>query len=181
MTNIIYLRIIRQKIVKQLKKPVATEKIFTEILENHKKLIFKIANSYSRDTEERKDLMQEIVLQLWKAFPKYNSTYALSTWIYRIALNVSISHYRKEKSRKRKEESYTQVIEISDPDHFRNDRLDKLNYMIDRLSPLEKGIMIMYLEGRNQKEMAQVMGTTPTNISTRINRIKNKLSSRNQT
>lgn len=162
-----------------MKSPGSKEKKFTQILENHKKLIFKIANSYCRDPEVRKDLMQEIVLQLWKAFPKYNSKFALSTWIYRIALNVAISNYRKEKSRRKRVDEYKEVVEITDHDLQRDDRLDQLYQMIDRLEPLEKAIMIMYLEGRNQKEMAEVMGTTPTNISTRINRIKNKLSSNN--
>ncbi len=160
---------------------VSPENFFTEILESHKKLIYKIANSYCRDPEERKDLVQEIVLQLWKAFPKYDNKYALSTWIYRIALNVSISYYRKEKSRKKTEENYIQAVEFSDHGSCRNDQLDELYNLIDLLNPLEKAVMILYLEGKNQREMADIMGTSTTNISTRINRIKNKLSSKYQT
>jgi RNA polymerase sigma factor (sigma-70 family) len=83
------------------KSLISTGKIFTDILENHKKLIFKIASSYCGDPEDKKDQIQEIVLQLWKAYPKYDNRFALSTWIYRIALNVSISYYKKEKSQKK--------------------------------------------------------------------------------
>jgi len=154
---------------------------FITILEDHKKLIFKIANSYSRNPEERKDLMQEIVLQLWKAFPDYNSDYAFSTWIYRIALNVSISFYRKEITRKKTVESYKEVVEFTDHETYRNDQMEQLHKMIEKLNLLEKAVMILYLEGKNYKEMAEIMGITATNISTRINRIKNKLSSNYQT
>jgi RNA polymerase sigma-70 factor (ECF subfamily) len=164
-----------------LEQITSAEKFFTEILESYKKLIFKIANSYCPDPEERKDLVQEIVLQLWKAFPKYDKKYALSTWIYRIALNVSISNYRKGKSRKKTEENYKQAVEFTDHGNYRNDQLEKLYKLIDRLNPLEKAIMILYLEGKNHKVMADIMGTSATNISTRINRIKNKLSSNYQT
>ena len=72
---------------------------FLEMLECHKGIIYKIVNSYSRDEENRKDLAQEIIIQLWKSFNNYDDHFKYSTWVYRIALNVSISFYRKEKRR----------------------------------------------------------------------------------
>ena len=72
---------------------------FLAIIEANKGIVYKIANSYCRNEENRKDLIQEIILQLWLSFPKYDEQYKLTTWMYRIALNVSISFYRKENRR----------------------------------------------------------------------------------
>ena len=74
--------------------------LFLSVIETHKGIIYKVANSYCKDTENKKDLVQEIVLQLWKSFDSYNNQFKHSTWIYRIALNVAISYYRKEERRK---------------------------------------------------------------------------------
>jgi RNA polymerase sigma factor (sigma-70 family) len=78
-------------------------------------------------------------------------------------------------------ENYKQAVEFKEEGSLQNEQLEQLYILIDRLNPLEKAIMILYLEGRNHKEMAEIMGTSTTNISTRINRIKNKLSSNYQT
>ena len=69
---------------------------FLKVIDANKGIIYKVANSYCRDEENHKDLIQEIILQLWLSFPKYDPSFKLSTWMYRIALNVSISFYRKE-------------------------------------------------------------------------------------
>jgi len=151
---------------------------FLEVIEENKRLIFKIANSYCKDSEDRKDLVQEIVLQLYKAFPKYNDTYAITTWIYRIALNISISFYRKEKSRKKTTENYKNVIELADDsEDFKNEQSKLLYGFIDNLNSIDKAIIILFLEGRKNKEIAEVMGFSISNVSTRMNRIKSKLSS----
>ena len=74
--------------------------IFLYVIESNKGIIYKIAKSYCKDTEDRNDLVQEIILKLWLAFDTYNNEFKYSTWIYRIALNTAISNYRKEKVRK---------------------------------------------------------------------------------
>ena len=151
---------------------------FLDIIEENKKLIFKIANSYSNDPEDRKDLAQEIILQLYKAFPKYNDDYAITTWIYRIALNISISFYRKEKSRKKTAEAYQDVIEIvEEREDIKNEQTEILYSFIDKLNAIDKAIIILFFEGRKSKEIADIMGFSVSNVSTRMNRIKNKLSS----
>ncbi len=150
---------------------------FLEVLENHKKLVYKIAHAYCQTVEDRKDLIQEIVLQLWKAFPNYDKNYALSTWIYRIVLNVSISFYRKEKTRERTYTGYQQELDIiQGADYVTDQRLKQLYAFIEQLKPLDKAIMILYLEGRSNKEIADIMGMSLTNISTKIHRIKHTLS-----
>ena len=73
---------------------------FLTVIENHKGIIYKVANAYCKLEADRKDLVQEIILQLWKSFDKYNDQFKYSTWIYRISLNVAISFFRKESTRK---------------------------------------------------------------------------------
>ena len=110
---------------------------FLVIVENNKGILFKVANSYCRNNEDRKDLVQEIILQLWKSFDSYNEKFKYSTWIYRISLNVAISFYRKESSRKRISNPITTDIfdfsdkEISDE---KETNLGILNHIISELN-----------------------------------------------
>ncbi|GHB68324.1 RNA polymerase sigma factor [Persicitalea jodogahamensis] len=151
---------------------------FGTYLEGYKKLIVKVAGAYCSDYEDRKDLIQEIILHLWRAFPKYDGTSALSTWTYRIALNVSISYLRKETARKRREEYYQQqrdILEWSNP--AMDERLEQLYRIIDQLRPLDKALIILSLEGCRNTEIADIMGISPTNVSTKLYRIKEHLKS----
>jgi len=160
-----------------LKHSSKLEQEFLELLENNKKLVFKIANVYGKNDEEIKDLVQEITLQLWKSFPDYNPKFAVSTWMYRIALNVSISFYRKEKSRNRihKElENQTQILYWENQEI--DDQLKLLHQFIERLKAFEKALIVLYLEGKKNSEISEIMGISATNVSTKLNRIKTKLS-----
>lgn len=151
---------------------------FLDLLESNKKIIFKVVNSFSYNTEDRKDLCQEIILQLWKAFPKYNDTYAITTWIYRIALNVSISFRRKEKTRETTQSGYFQNFDLLHwDDSVINEQLKQLYQFIELLKPFDKAIIILYLEGHKNKEIAEITGISETNVSSKLSRIKKKLSS----
>src|SRR5688500_20159055 len=77
--------------------PDKNKQVFTQLIQENKRIIFKICNSYCRKKEERDDLAQEIVYELWKSFQNYKPDFKFTTWMYRIALNVAISFYRKEK------------------------------------------------------------------------------------
>lgn len=152
------------------------EEHFSEVLKQYNPLIIKISAAYCKDREIRKDLAQEIILHLWQAFPNYNPKYALSTWIYRISLNVSIAYVRKRKSRKKHYEAYSREIDpIHWPDYGVDERLLQLHQMIKNLNPAEKALIVLYLEGCNHSEIGDVMGISVSNVSTRINRIKNNL------
>jgi RNA polymerase sigma-70 factor (ECF subfamily) len=163
--------------LEKLKHSKQTEQKFLELLERNKKLIFKIANVYGKNDEEIKDLVQEITLQLWKSFSEYNAKYAISTWIYRIALNVSISFYRKEKSRNRIHR------ELSDQPHILfwdeniyDEQLKLLYRFIEQLKTFEKAVIVLFLEGKGNQEIAEILGISVSNVSTKLNRIKTKLS-----
>lgn len=151
---------------------------FLVIVENNKGILFKVANSYCRNIEDRKDLVQEIILQLWKSFENYNEKFKFSTWIYRISLNVAISFYRKENSRKRISNPITTDIfdfsdtEISDE---KETNLGILNHIISELNDLNKALMLLYLDKKSYKEISEIIGISETNVATKIGRIKSKL------
>ena len=151
---------------------------FLVIVENNKGILFKVANSYCQNIEDRKDLVQEIILQLWKSFDSYNEKFKYSTWIYRISLNVAISFYRKESTRKRISNPITTDIfdfsdkEISDE---KETNLRLLNHIISELNDLNKALMLLYLEEKSYKEISEIIGITETNIATKIARIKSIL------
>lgn len=152
------------------------EDLFIPYLDDHKKLILKVARAYCQDEEERKDLVQDIILQLWKSFPNYDETYALSTWTYRIAFNVSISYLRKVTTREKIHRSYQRDTEFLQIDNtVLDEKLQQLYRFIDLLKPINKAIMIMHLDGCSNKEIAGVMGISESNVSTKKQRIKDQL------
>jgi len=152
--------------------------IFISTIETHKGIIYKIAKLYCGNDENRKDLVQEILLQLWKSFDNYDKQYKHSTWIYRIALNVAISFYRKEKSRAKFSDSFREdIFQTADivKDADIEEKTSLLWNFLNGLKELDKALMLLYLEGENHKEIAEIIGITETNVSTKINRIKTLL------
>lgn len=148
---------------------------FLKVVEDHKGIIYKVASSYSRNAEDRKDLVQEIIFQLWKSFEKYQANYMYSTWIYRIALNVAISFVRKAKVRTNYSAPLSDAIIAPlqvETDDTKEQTSKLLHQFIDDLKPLDKALVLLYLDGKSHKEMAAIMGLSETNISTKIHRIK---------
>ncbi len=152
----------------------ATE--FTKVLEQHKALLYKIARSYTQTPQDCQDLVQEIAIALWQAFPRYNAHYQYSTWIYRIGLNVSISRLRKETNRIRSVELLSdELLQLTQlPPEDENAAVTQLYTLIGALNELDKAIMLLYLDGKPYREMADVTGLSETNIATKIGRIKDK-------
>ena len=151
---------------------------FSYLIEQNKKLIFKVCNAYCHDFEDRKDLVQEVIIQLWQSFGKYDNKYKLSTWMYRIALNTAISHYRTDRKRKSNTISLNENL-IDFPDENDSPELDsnvaQLYEFINQFDELNKALMILYLDNNSYKDIADVLGITETNVATKINRIKQQL------
>lgn len=152
--------------------------IFISVIVAHKGIVYKVANAYCNDSEHRKDLIQEIYMQLWKSFENYNDDYTYSTWIYRISLNVAISFYRKENSRTKISGSFSDEIfefyDTSDTDE-KETNFNILQQFIAELKEFDKAIMLLYLEEKSYKEIAEIIGYSETNVATKIGRIKLKL------
>lgn len=148
---------------------------FLAVVDSHKGIIYKVASAYCRFDEDRKDLVQEIIAQLWRSFNTYDSKYKYSTWIYRIALNTAISFYRKGSSQRRLTDPMSvDIIDIVDPGR-RDDAAEQmllLQQFIAELKELDKALMLLYLDERSYKEIADIMGITETNVATKISRIK---------
>lgn len=158
--------------------PVNVKAQFLQLIEKNKGIIYKVARSYGKNEEDRQDLFQEIVIQLWRAFERYNDEYKLSTWMYRIALNVAISFYRKERRRMESNLPLTEsMADIADdnPQAEQDANIRLLQQFINELKELDKALMILYLESKSYREMAEILGITETNVATRINRAKEQL------
>lgn len=153
---------------------------FQEIIEQHKGILFKVARTYCLNEDDRQDLLQEIMIQIWQSIHKYNDQHKISTWLYRISLNVAISFYRKNAIRAGK---YTvlkeQMPEIQTEDKTENERqLNLLEQFISELKEIDKALMILYLEDKSHAEIAGILGMSVSNAGTKIGRIKDKLKTR---
>ncbi len=159
-----------------MKELKTQESEFIVYLEGYKKLSAKVARIYCKNPEDQKDLIQEIIIQLWKSFQKYDKNYSVSTWTYRIAINVSISYLRKTSSKTINHNIFLQENELMPAeDSAIDEQLKQLYLFIDRLKPTDKAIILLFLEGCSNKEISEVMGFTTTNVSTRKLRIKEEL------
>jgi RNA polymerase sigma-70 factor, ECF subfamily len=157
------------------------KKIFESWLSQHKGLIFKIIRVYGRTPMDREDLFQEITFQVWRSIPSFRGESAVTTWIYRIALNVSIRWLRKEKKQVQSEslEDIQHIIhEVKD--HTDDERLSWLYQEIHKLDEIDRSITLLMLDGLSYKEMSSIIGITETNIGVKINRIKKQLINRSK-
>lgn len=151
---------------------------FTGIIQENHGLIYKVAKLYTNTREDGQDLYQEIVYQLWKSFESFRQESKISTWMYRIALNTAIAHLNKEKKKIRHSViDETRVFTDDSGDTAASERVEKLYAHIKTLNTVEKGIVLLYLEGKSYEEIAGITGFTVTNVGTRLGRIKQKLSS----
>ena len=153
-------------------------KEFVDILNNHRGLIYKVCHLYCDDPEDRKDLFQEIVLQVWKSLGSFRQESTIGTWMYRIALNTAITHFRKEK-RLGGKVSLTgiDIPDLNDSSE-KEDQLKELFKAIEDLDRIDKSIILLYLEEKNYEEISEITGLTRTNVGVRLNRIKIKLSNK---
>ena len=145
-------------------------------MEEHKKILYKVCHSYCRNPGDRDDLAQEIIVQLWRSFRSFDQRVRFSTWMYRIALNVAISFYRRESVRTRYVVPGSEhLLEAVDQTANRSEEVQVLYQWIEGLDPLHKALVILYLDGNNYQEIADVLGISQTNVATKINRLKETL------
>ncbi len=154
---------------------------FLRALAPHKTILYKVAYTYCRNSDDRHDLMQEMVIQLWRSFARYdaNAGVKFSTWMYRIAMNVAISHYRSHTRQIRDTvplEEFGLNIAAADALHdSASDNMRALMSLIDEMDELNRALILLFLDGYDTAEIADVLGISTTNVSTRMTRIKQKL------
>lgn len=148
-------------------------------LDEHRKILYKVARSYCRNPADRQDLAQEMVVQLWRSFDRYDDRYRFSTWMYRIALNVAISFYRSETRRARHtvpaEGAILEIAAEAPESAALEEDLRLLQQFIEQLGELDRALIILYLDGNRHDTIAEVLGISETNVGTRIGRIKQRL------
>lgn len=153
------------------------EKAFIELIAEHQGLIHKVCSMYCDEADDRHDLFQEVVLQLWRAYGSFRGEAKVSTWMYRIALNTAISGFRKHKRRPQGESLSQQMVDIPyqgpDPDWEEKRRF--LHQAIGQLSEVEKAIVMLHLEDHSYDEIAEIVGITRNYVGVKLNRIKEKL------
>lgn len=151
---------------------------FISVVKENQKLIYKICYSYCSDPENRKDLQQEILIQLWNSFTKFDGRVKISTWIYRIAMNTAISYYRNDnKHTSRNVPLDTAIISLSD-NHYNPDQDQQVALLykfIGKLNEIDKALILLYLDDNKYRDIADVLGITETNVATKISRIKKTL------
>lgn len=153
----------------------AKEIRFTQLIKDHEGIIYKISRAYCDRSDDQKDLYQDIVLQLWKGFDGFRGEAKASTWMYRVALNTAFTFLRKEKRKGHKVAMDGIQLAYEPDDPMLEERIKEMYTQIRALSDVEKGIMLLLLEGKKYEEIAEVTGFTRTAVGTRISRIKEKL------
>jgi len=152
---------------------------FLGLIDEHRKILHKVSGAYCRDAADRQDLAQEIVVQLWRLFDRFDERLKFSTWMYRIALNVAISFHRSETRRRRDVVPAGEgVLEAAaaPPDASERDQnLRRLQRFIERLDPLDRALVILYLDGNSHETTAEILGISSSNVGTKIGRIKERL------
>lgn len=151
---------------------------FLELVERHKGILYKVANAYCANPDDRADLMQDILIQLWLSFERFDGRTQFSTWMYRVALNVAISFYRSERRRVRDAVPIDAFgLDIAVADRMLDEAGDDLRLlyqMIGQLDALNRALILLHLEGYAHDEIASIVGITPSNVATRISRVKQK-------
>lgn len=152
---------------------------FLTLLDEHRKILYKVANSYCRNPQERADLVQEMVAQLWSSFGRFDDRSRFSTWMYRVVMNVAISYYRGENRRQRRmvplEEPMLELAAAAPAPEEASEDIRLLHRFIGQLDELNRALIILYLDGNSHETIAEILGISTSNVGTRIGRIKQQL------
>ncbi len=149
---------------------------FITAIKNNEGLIYKIASVYTNDREDRDDLVQEIIYQLWKSFPSFKQQSGLTTWMYRVAMNTAIYHLKVSKRKVPTVPIEDRVFNFSEEgDGGLEEKWKILRQHLNGLNLLDRGIVLLYLEAKTYEEIAEITGISTSNVGTKLNRIKEKL------
>lgn len=149
---------------------------FTKMVEAYKQTIYKVCYFYSKDTDEVNDLFQEVLINLWKGFDSFRGDSNIKTWIWRVSLNTCNTQERKKKSNV-STIPLTMDIDLYNDTDVKSKQIQMLYNRINRLEMFDRAIILLWLENMSYQDIADVMGLTVTNVTTRLFRIKEQLKS----
>lgn len=145
------------------------------LLREHRAILFKVAAVYAHDAEDRRDLAQDIALQVWRSFASYDASRPFSTWMYRVALNVGLSHARRRGERTQPlDEALVDTLGGGTPIDEPDERVAWLMRAIGALPPLDRALVMLHLDELSYAEIASVLGIAESNVGTRLNRIRQR-------
>ncbi len=147
---------------------------FTRMVKEYRKTIYTVCYFFSKDTEEVNDLYQEILINLWKGFPNYRGESSLKTWIWRVSLNTCSNQERKKKSRIRTV-PLSMDIDLYNDEDAGSRQIQMLYDRINRLDVFDRAIILLWLENMTYQDIADVVGISVSNVTTRLFRIKEQL------
>jgi len=150
---------------------------FLNIVTKNQGIIHKVCGIYCDSIEDREDLFQEILSQLWRSYPTFRNESKISTWMYQVALNTAITHFKKNKRRPDKNDFNKNYFQLADEnyDDAIEDQLKLLHKAIVKLTGIEKSIVLLYLEDKKYEEIADIIGITQNYVRVKMNRIRVKL------
>jgi len=153
------------------------EREFLQIIKKNQGIIHKVCNIYCDDQEDRNDLFQEIVAQLWKSFPSFREESKFSTWMYRVALNTAITSFKKTKRRPDQNRLTFDNFQVKDENYNIEieEEIKNLHKAVAQLTGVEKSIVLLFLENKKYEEIAEITGITQNYVRVKMNRIKKKL------
>ena len=152
------------------------ESKFIDHLERHRGILFKISYAYARTREDREDLAQEIVVQLWRSFERFDERQRFSTWMYRVALNVAISFHRREATRtKHLVVTEAPLLDIAVEPLQMPENVTRAYELIEGLEPLERALVLLYLDGHGHRDIGEVLGISEANAATKLSRIRQRM------
>jgi RNA polymerase sigma-70 factor (ECF subfamily) len=154
-----------------MKEKQESDAQFLDMIRRNEGIIFKVTSFYTDKEHPIGDLYQEVVLNLWKSFPSFRGESKYSTWIYRIALNTCVSFYRRSKKDITYVDISTDIPDVTE----NNEQIQELYKLINRLGKIERALVLLYLDDKPYKEIAEITGLSVTNVATKLSRIKDKL------
>ncbi|MCX2483458.1 RNA polymerase sigma factor [Pedobacter sp. MR2016-24] len=149
---------------------------FIKAIQENERLIFKVASFYTDSKDDRDDLVQDIIYNLWKSFDTFQQRSSFSTWMYRVAMNVAILHLKQRKRKVPAVPIDLGALNFAETGFDGNEeKLQVLRKLMNDLNLFDKGILMLYLEDKSHTEIAEIIGISKSNVGTKLSRIKQKL------
>lgn len=148
------------------------EQVFSGWLEAHKAILFKVARAYGTAHADREDLFQEIALQVWHSVAAFRGDCAVTTWIYRVALNTAMTWTRREGRHSHDRQKLEAAAGLLAEPHVRDPRLEWIYQRIAELDEVNRSLALLMLDGFSYRDMSQILGLSESNVGVKINRIK---------
>lgn len=153
---------------------------FMAIVNDNRRMIYKVCFMYATDGEHLNDLYQEVLANVWQGMDSYRGESRMSTWLYRTALNTCITYYRHNGRHRQRKVGLDALAELANEDDGRIARLNRMYRLISCLDKMDKALILMWLDEKSYDEIAEVSGLPRNTVATRLHRIKQKLIERNK-